>query len=182
MGRNNSEAWSTIRSFCMSTRIDEKQLYDKSKLILSKYRDLCWQTREDADDTIADLCVCASSDLDGALVYLETFAPEKEKDIFETRVKHLFDIRWMVDIVDAAMVKTRDYPYGGEMYSEIISKCYLTRWKYVERDLLEVLNIDRSRFYDKKKEAILLFGIALFGTAIPKYKKLSAVGYHGCPT
>lgn len=36
--------------------------------------------------------------------------------------------------------------------------------------MLEVLNMERSSYYDRKKEAILLFGLSLWGTAIPKLK------------
>ena len=172
MGRKNSEAWGTIHSICEADHIDEKRLYEKTKLVLSKYRNICWQTRADTDETLADLCVCASSDIDGALIYLETFAPEREKDIFESKIMNLFDRRWMIDIVDTAMIKTKEFPYGGDTFFEIISKCYLTRWKYTEKDMLEILNMDRSRFYDKKKEAVMIFGISLFGTAIPRYRKL----------
>lgn len=182
MGRKDSEAWSAIHSICECDQIDEKRLYDRTKLVLSKYRNICWQTRDNADETIADLCIHASSDIDGALIYLETFAPEREKDVFETKIKNLFNIRSMIEIVDSAIAKTRDFPNGGEMYSEIISKCYLTKWKYTEREMLEVLDMDRSRFYDKKKEAIMIFGISLFGTAIPKYKKIMSGGYDECPT
>ena len=30
--------------------------------------------------------------------------------------------------------------------------------------------MERSTYYDRKKEAILLFGLSLWGTAIPKLK------------
>ena len=36
--------------------------------------------------------------------------------------------------------------------------------------MLELLNMERSRFYDRKKESIMLFGISLWGSAIPKMK------------
>ncbi len=75
------------------------------------------------------------------------------------------------------MVKTKEFPHGGDTFFEIISKCYLTRWKYTEKEMLEILNMDRSRFYDKKKEAIMIFGICLFGNAIPKFRKICSEGY-----
>ena len=176
MGRNNSEAWDTIHAMCDFDKINEKLLYERSKLVLSKYRKLCWQSRLDANDSINDICLCASSDLDGALIYLETFAPDKEKELFESRIKNLFDLRWMMDIVENAMVKTKEFPTYGDTYFEILSKCYLTKFKYTENELLDILNIERSRFYDRKKEAIMIFGIALWGTAIPRYKAIMTGG------
>lgn len=56
------------------------------------------------------------------------------------------------------------------MYFEILSKCYLSKFKYTESEMLELLNMERSRFYDRKKESIMLFGISLWGSAIPKLK------------
>ena len=68
------------------------------------------------------------------------------------------------------MGRVRDYPCNGNLYCEILSKCYLTCFKYREPELLEILNMERSTFYDKKKEAILVFGLSLWGTSIPKLK------------
>ena len=34
--------------------------------------------------------------------------------------------------------------------------------------MLEMLQIERSVYYDRKKEATLVFGIALWGTVMPK--------------
>lgn len=39
-----------------------------------------------------------------------------------------------------------------------------------ERELLELLNMERSTFYDRKKEAIMLLGVSLWGYAIPQFK------------
>lgn len=115
------------------------------------------------------VCYCGS-DLDGALIYLEEFAPDRERERFESRIKTLFETRWMMELVENAMVKVKEFPDGGDMYFDIINKCYLDRWKYTESEMLELLNMERSRFYDKKKEAIMVFGIALWGNSIPKLK------------
>ena len=47
----------------------------------------------------------------------------------------------------------------------------LCGFEYKETELLELLNIERSTFYDRKKEAILLFGLSLWETSIPKLKQ-----------
>ena len=41
---------------------------------------------------------------------------------------------------------------------------------YTESELLDLLNMERSTFYDRKREAILLLGVSLWGYAIPCFK------------
>ena len=44
------------------------------------------------------------------------------------------------------------------------------RFNSTEKELLDELNMERSVFYDRKKEAIYLFSICLFGYVIPELK------------
>ena len=82
----------------------------------------------------------------------------------------LFENKWMVDLIDMAMGKIYDYPNNGKLYHEILSKSYLTAFRYTERELLELLNMERSTFYDRKREAVMLLGVSLWGYAIPQFK------------
>ena len=126
--------------------------------------------------TLAD-CNCVNEeiyyygdDLTDALVYLEEFAPDIERSEFEHRVSNLFENKWMIDLIDKAMSKVYDYYNNGRLYHEILSKSYLTAFRYTESELLEILNLERSTFYDRKKEAVMLLGIALWGYAIPVFR------------
>ncbi|MDO4439759.1 MAG: hypothetical protein Q4B74_01405 [Eubacteriales bacterium] len=171
MGRYNTQVLSNIRMICRMQNIDEKILYERAKLILSIYREVCWSTIDRANN-VCDTLICTyGASLDGALIYLETFAPDEARERFEERIRSLFETKWIIELVDMAMVKIRDYPYKGELYCEIISKTYLSRFKYREAEMLEVLNLERSTYYDRKREAILLFGLSLWGTAIPRLKE-----------
>ena len=150
--------------------MDENNLYARAKMLLSIYRRVCWTTIGSADCVAEEMIYYCGSDLDGALIYLENFAPDREKERFESRIKTLFETRWMIELVESAMTRVKEFPDGGEQYHEILTKCYLTKWKYTESEMLELLNMERSRFYDRKKEAIMVFGIALWGNSIPKLK------------
>ena len=170
MSRKNTQTLNSIRRLCRMRELDEKTLYTRSKLILSAYRDICWSTAGRADQVREDLICYCGSQLDDALIYLETFAPDEAREHFEERIKTLFETRWMIELVEDTMVRVRDYPCNGNLYCEILSKCYLTCFKYREPELLEILNMERSTFYDKKKEAVLVFGLSLWGTSIPKLR------------
>ena len=96
--------------------------------------------------------------------------PQYQKAVEKSRISALFENKWMVDLIDTAMAKIYDYHNNGRLYHEIISKSYLTAFRYTESDLLDLLNMERSTFYDRKREAILLLGVSLWGYAIPSFK------------
>lgn len=50
MSRYNTLVLSNIRMLCRMQNIDEKVLYERAKLILSIYREVCWSTIDRAND------------------------------------------------------------------------------------------------------------------------------------
>lgn len=66
MSRYNTQVLSNIRMLCRMQNIDEKVLYERAKLILSIYREVCWSTIDRAND-VCDTLICTYGDsLDGA--------------------------------------------------------------------------------------------------------------------
>ena len=125
MSRKNTQTLNRIRRLCRIRNLDETVLYTRSKLILSAYRDICWSTAGRADQVREDLTYYCSSQLDDALIYLETFAPDEARENFEEQVKTLFETRWMIRLVEDTMVQVRNYPCNGDLYCKILSRCYL---------------------------------------------------------
>ena len=107
MSRYNTQVLSNIRMLCRMQNIDEKVLYERAKLILSIYREVCWSTIDRAND-VCDTLICTYGDsLDGALIYLENFAPDEARERFEERIRSLFETKWIIELVDMAMLKIR---------------------------------------------------------------------------
>ena len=171
LGRDKSEAWNQIHLMCRLHNFNEKELSEKSKAVLSIYRAVCWSATDRAEELQEEINLRYSSDVSRALVYLEEFAPEETRQKLESNVRSLFETKWLIDLVDTAMMRVRDFPAGGKEYCEILNKSFLTKWSYTPLDIQEATNMGRSRFYDKRKEAIMVFGIALWGIAIPAFKQ-----------
>ena len=61
-----------------------------------------------------------------------------------------------------------EYPHVGGLYVEILDKCFFH--PVVEKDevtgrnkdIWEIMNMSKSRFYDRYREAIMLLGIELW--------------------
>ena len=67
--------------------------------------------------------------------------------------------------MEASLSSLNEYPVNGNLYKNIIIECYLGKHKLTENEILQKLPaMDRSTYYDRKKEAILLFGIILCDT------------------
>ena len=173
LSREKTEAWNQIHLMCRIHDFKEKELAEKSKAVLGIYRAVCWSATERAEELQEEINLRYSTDIDRALIYLEEFAPEETRQKLENNVRSLFETKWLVDLVDTAMLQVRDFPDGGKEYFEVLSKCFLTRWSYTPEEIQEATGMGRSRFYDKRKEAIMIFGIALWGTAIPLFKRRS---------
>lgn len=170
MSRRNTQALNSINRICNMQKLEPQTLYERAKMLLSIYRDVCWTATDRARDVEGELTCYCSGELEDALVYLEEFAPEAEKCKFEDTIASLFQTNWLVELVDQAMMKVKDFPYNGNLYFEILSMAYLHTFKYTESDMLEMLHLERSNFYDKKKEAILVFGLSLWNDALPKIR------------
>ena len=112
MGRYDTESWNAIRSLCASYGMNEKEVYAKAKELLAIYRRLCWRSTERAGLTReVILYYSMATDLDDALIYLEQFAPDKERQEYEGRVAALFKTRWMVELVEEAVLAVKDFPF-----------------------------------------------------------------------
>lgn len=155
----------------MAQNLDSDKVFHKTKLLLTVYRDVVWHSIRSSEALCEDIEKnYYSYELESALTYLAEFAPNEERIRFEERVSILFETKWMIDLIDKAMYKIYEYYNNGKLYHEILSKTYLVSFKYTESELLEILDIERSTYYDRKKEAVLLFGVALWGYAIPQMK------------
>ena len=117
--------------------------FHRSKLILKIYRDVVWVLSERAEEL-------------------------QETAWIMGKVCCLVQNQMLVNIIDRALLRLKRYPDRGELYYEILTKQFIYRFNSTEKELLEELNIERSVFYDRKREAIYLFSVCLFGYSIPE--------------
>lgn len=154
--------------------LDEEQVFRKAKLLLGIYRDVVWASMKEVE-YIRDVCDSYySNHLSTALTFLNDFAPTERKEEFKHKVSGIFETKWMIDLIDTAMLKIYNYHGNGSLYHEILCKCYINAYHMTESEILELLCMERANFYTKKKEAIKLFGVALWGYALPKYQSAFA--------
>lgn len=95
MGRKDTIAAKSIRKMYEQLNLNQSDIFSKTKLLLGVYRDVVWITLSESARVNEELAYYGE-ELDSALVYLELFAPDTEKQEFESRISALFENKWMV--------------------------------------------------------------------------------------
>lgn len=168
MCRRKTLAMQEIEQSCASHQLDVSELLGKTKLLLKVYQPIHWSA-VGLNKLCNDDSYCFSTEqMRLALDYLKSIKSDEASLVLERKLRELFDPRWIVELVESALVQVNSFPKKGSLYYEILQKMYFTTNAYTESDLLIILKLERSRFYELKKEAFLVFGLALWGTVLPK--------------
>ncbi|MCH5200573.1 MAG: hypothetical protein J1F60_06390 [Oscillospiraceae bacterium] len=141
--------------------------YKKAEILLKMYRRMCWCVDSEIDDITYKNCLHQNE----TLIYLLDFVPEKELNAFTERAKSLMESRILLQLVYDAVIKVKEYPDYGQSYYDIIDLKYLNSQRYTNEEAAEILDMDRSTFCRKRKEAVYLIGYVLFGFVMPDYIK-----------
>lgn len=83
---------------------------------------------------------------------MENFAPDRVLDDFEARVRHLFETKWLIDIIDSALVRLKEYPVHGQCYYTIIQYSYLSRDKHSNEEIMRKVERFRKNYLLKIRE------------------------------
>ena len=171
--KKESLALRMIKNRYTGIGIDPDRAFHKAKLLLKVYRDVVWSVEEHIDSINNWGYEMGSKDLKKGLDFLSDFAPDIDKEKFETEVSCVFESQIFIELIDKALLKVKEYPDNGDLYFDILYKQYILKYKYTEKEILDVLTMERSVFYNRKSEAMNLFGVALWGCAIPEFRKLT---------
>ena len=96
----------------------------------------------------------------------------------EERTQSLLFTHALVDIINRALVRLKEYPDNGERYYELINKMHVLKYPYSETEMLDALNISRRTLYREKKEGVNMLGVILWGFLLPNLMKNMAQNWH----
>ncbi len=158
------------------------EVYHKSKLLLRIYRDVIWRTQEIMSDTDLQAHDFGSRRIREFADYLSfDFESGIDKQKAEERLMNLEETKLLIGLVDKSLLKLKAYPEHGELYFIILTNQYIYANKQTDAEMIETLEIERTQYYRRKKKAIHLFGIVLWGYMLPqvyRYLKETDVQMH----
>ena len=169
-----------LEMLCAARLLDPDTLAIRSKMLLKLYRSVVSVILDKVVMTVRESCTLYKGegsfahDIQVGLTYLADFEPEYEKKEFAARVSVLFESQWMIELMNNAIERVHMHLEHGDEYYEILYKCYFDKHRYRNDDLQDTMVFAHTSYFDCKREAILLFGIYLWGYEIPElYRKLS---------
>ncbi len=140
-------------------RCINEQVFHKAKLLLKLYRDVMWRTDENIaaiEFETAELGYRRTSELADFLSY--EFDGSFDRSKMVDRLLSVAETKFIIELVESTLIRLKSYPRHGELYYAILSKKYMSAFKYTDEDLKEELEIGHTQYYKRKKEAINLFG------------------------
>lgn len=165
--RVTTKAMRYIDMQIQNCELDKKHLYQQTKSLLDLYRTVVWSVKGRAATIQHRITGTYGMQLNTALLYLSEFAPDTTKAEFDAQVSSLFKSRWLIELIDIALQYVQNYPVFGEVYAKLLQLRFMDEIPRNDSDVSELLNLERSTYYQRKKEAILLLGISLWEFVLP---------------
>ena len=144
-----------------------EEISSAAKLILSLYRQVTWAVDSRANFMMFESKENYGSTSESAYLYLSTFAPERVEEKFNNRVSNVMDSKLMLLIIYDACVRLKVYPEYGEIYHKIIYNYYIAEKKITDEACMRSVSLERTAYYQRKKEAIALVGVIIWGYTLP---------------
>ena len=154
-----------IKSLCESLRVDENEILIKARLLISLYHEIVWGSLKNGNPGTAGTNEKKYAE---AVTYLSVFPSTVEKKELQHNLLNIFQAEWYEELLMGALNYVSLYKHNSVLYTRILNECYFLERTCSDKELYGSLIIERSSYFKRKKEAILLFGVALWGIAIPK--------------
>ncbi len=149
----------------------DPNIYHNAQVLLKIYSEVVWHNIEEYSDVVSECNeVYGLPSYKGIEIMAEIGEEEKAIELRE-RLMNVAENKIMIDAIKRALLHVKAYRHNGEIYYDIINKNYFVKYKYTECEMLQALKMSRSTYYRKRKEAIHLFGVSLWGFIIPKILK-----------
>ena len=89
----------------------------------------------------------------------------------DSMIFHVCRTDWILRVIKVVMDRVEMFPEFGKLYYVILQMAYFEKDKKSDQEILEKLNLERSTYYLRKKEAILLCGVLIWDEA--KHRKFA---------
>ena len=161
-----------IKKVCTTLQLEQDFVFNRAEILIANFHVITWTDAEKAKHrSNAPTETATRKNPELALLYLADFSPaEDRRDIFN-KMYSLFEAQWLKEWVESALDYVRAFSEDGDLYCNILNG-ELTQTIIKARDLQKAFGAGKSSYYRKRQEAILLFGVAVWGVIVPYWLDL----------
>lgn len=152
----------------MKNRIlDRGTVYRNTELLLENYRNLNWRLEESLEDVESVIYYMGGRHLSNLYhllsMELDEYDNRHSRLAVEERLFSLQESKLIVDHIDNAMLKLKNYPKNGEKYYQILHISYIDKEPVHQDEIQDKLLISPSTYYRYRKKAIEILACILWG-------------------
>lgn len=147
---------------------DKEVTYHNTALLLKLYRKVLWRLENAIYDMDQEVMEQTSKNLLSFVDTLVEIDPRVKQKRIEARLRSIEESKSIINFIDQALLRVKDYPDHGEAYYDILYLTYIHKEKMPLYDVIEALHISRTTYYREKKKAIELLGVILWGYILPE--------------
>ena len=159
-----------ITELCKSLNLDQDIVYRKAEILIDNYHDIIWVDTEKAKSKYNVQETADQKDPNAALLYLADLNPSGDKKNIRNDMFMLFEAQWLRELIDSVKEYVMTFSEDGSLYCDILDK-ELAQVRITAHARQKAIGAGKSSFYRKRKGAILLFGVSLWGILIPYWLK-----------
>ena len=156
-----------INRLCRMGRFSPYIVWRKSKNILEQYRNTETTKRFSIEDEQAFIEKLVT---DIREKYIKSYLQKcnEKTGSLQEAIPEIFCTKWADEIIDEVLLAMESFAEGTDVYNNIIMEYYLGDKRRDDVDIQVEMDLQRTKYYELKKQAIILFGILLWNTVIDK--------------
>ena len=163
---NSSQQLELITQLCKARRLDVEDTFVIAKKLLENFRSAIWMQGGLSDAARSILMGERKREVKQWYINLKKLTREELRDAsINSAIFHIYRTDWILKAVDVVLEKVKEFYPSGEVYYNILAKAYFDEEDKKDLEVAEELALDRSTYYRRKKEAILLCGMLLWEEA-----------------
>lgn len=148
-------------------KLDKSTVYHDTELLLENYRNLIWRLEENLEDVEGAIYYMGGRHLSNLFrllsMELDEYDNEHSRKAVEERLFGLRESKLIIDLIDKAMLKLKNYPKNGDKYFQILHTSYIDKEPIRQDEIQDKLLISPSTYYRYRKKAIEILSGILFG-------------------
>lgn len=151
---------------------ENKELEHNVKILLGLYRKVNFRVEERIQALEAETYESKRKHLEDLVISLLEMDTTINYNKFEDQLICINESLTLLQIMDKALERLKNYPGNGELYAKILELRFFYKEVYNHDVIMNKVNMSRSSYYRHLPKAIQSYGVMLFGYALPEVRKI----------